>query len=209
MKKSAYLFAAEVDRLIEALPYDHYHRRVGRAKTLREELLPLSRLALLLKQPGLEVEVEAFEDGGRADGHMRISGFHELEFEVQLTYAGYGDKEYLRSEMLVLQGCVPGAGSIQREKRNGPITAEIAAQDHDAHLSRASRAVVEAFERKKVKSYAIGTALVITFCEVRLSGKSEWSSLLDGIEEAGGLHGSQFASVYIFNEASNEIHRAA
>ena len=109
MKADAYTFASEVDWEIEGLPDDVYQRRSGRGKLLREELLPLSRLGLRMKQPGLNVEVESFEDDRPADGIVRISGFRSREFEVQVTFAGYGYQEALRAEHLVKRGHVPAA----------------------------------------------------------------------------------------------------
>jgi hypothetical protein len=106
MMTSAYEFALKVDRQIEALSNEDYHRRVGRSKKLREELYPLSRLALHFKRPGLEVEVQGFVDCGRPDGYMRITGFLNREFEVQITYAAYGCKDALRAQLLVSEGFV-------------------------------------------------------------------------------------------------------
>src|SRR5437879_9419619 len=49
MKGTAYSFAKEVDRQIEELTLNDYLRRRGRGKLLREELYPISRLALHLR----------------------------------------------------------------------------------------------------------------------------------------------------------------
>jgi hypothetical protein len=106
MKDTAYSFAREVDQQIEALAPDDYHRKFGRSKQLQEELYPISRLALQLKQPGLEVEVEAFEDDGPVDGYIRISGFREREFDVEVTCV-YDYNESLRRELLVSEGSAP------------------------------------------------------------------------------------------------------
>ena len=195
--------------MIAELTGEAFHRRIGRAKTLREELYPLSRLALFLKLPGLHVEVEAFEDSGRADGHIQITGFREEEFEVQLTYAGYESADALRSELLVTQGYAPGAGAISRGKRRAPIVTTIAAVDHDEHINRISAAVVEKFLKKATKLYASGTVLLVAFEEVKLFGRPAWSALFSAIERSGGMIESQFSKVYLFNGATNELHRAA
>ena len=87
MKLGAYAFAHEVDLQIEALSDRDYHCRIGRSKLLQEELLPISRLGLHLKQYGLVVEVEAFESNAGSDGHIQLSGdFREREFDVEVTY---------------------------------------------------------------------------------------------------------------------------
>ena len=209
MKDSAYAFAAEVDRLIDDLKNGEFHCRIRRSKQLREELFPLSRLALFLKLPGLEVEVEAFENSGRADGHIRITGFRQREFEVQITYAGYEGEDALRAELLFSQGFSPSAGDIRRGKKGGNIVATMAAVDHDEHIGRMSAAVMNQFRKKALKPYAQGTVLLVAFEEIKLYGRSAWSSLFSAIAEAGGMTGSQFGEIYLFNSATNEIQRAA
>lgn len=209
MKNSAYAFAAEVDRLIDDLKAEDFHCKIGRSKQLREELFPLSRLALFLKLPGLEVEVEAFENSGPADGHIRITGFRQREFEVQITYAGFEYKDALRDELLVSQGFAPDAGGIRRGKKAGNIVATMAAVDHDEHIGCISAAVMNQFRKKALKPYAQGTVLLVAFEEIKLYGRPAWSSLFGAIAEAGGMAGSQFGEIYLFNGATNEIQRAA
>ena len=110
MKATAYDFAASVDQQIDSLKSNEYLRKLGRAKILREELYPLSRLALCFKRPGTNVFVEAFENSGHADGSIQITGFIDREFEVQITFGGYSYEDALRDELLVAQGSSPGAG---------------------------------------------------------------------------------------------------
>jgi hypothetical protein len=208
-KNSAYAFAAEVDRLINDLNNEEFHRKIGRSKQLREELFPLSRLALFLKLPGLEVEVEAFENSGPADGHIRITGFCQREFEVQITYAGYEEADALRAELFASQGFAPDAGGIRREKKSRNIVATMAAVDHDEHISRMSAAIMNQFGKKALKPYTQGTVLLVAFEEVKLYGRSAWSSLFSAIAEAGGMAVSQFGEIYLFNGATNEIQRVA
>lgn len=198
-----------VDREIEALSNDAYHRRVGRSKVLREELYPLSRLGLHLKQPGLEVEVEGFEDSGRADGVIRIEGFRERAFEVQLTYAGYGRDEALRAELLVSQGFAPGAGPIRREKRIESICAIMQPVDHGEHIGRIASAVIERFRDKASKPYAPGTVLLIAFDELKLYGQENWKHLFCEIEREVCTSEGRFAEVYLFNGDTNELRKAA
>jgi hypothetical protein len=209
MKADAYSFARQVDQKIEALPDDVYHRRLGRAKRLREELLPLSRLGLRMKQPGLAVEVEGFEDNRPADGAIRISGFRPREFEVQLTFAGYGYEEALRSEHLVKKGFVPGAGFIARDTKTRAIDAKTAAIDDDEHFCRIAGAIIDQFGEKSRNAYGAGAVLVIALEEIKLSGFQSWSRLLSIIGAAGGIGGSRFSQVFLFNEATNELYEAA
>ncbi|MHB1084853.1 MAG: hypothetical protein ACYCZA_08430 [Thiobacillus sp.] len=211
MKASAYEFSSEVDQQIDALSNEDYHRRFGRSKKLREELYPLSRLALHFKQPGLEVEVEGFEDSGRADGYIRISGFREREFEVQITYADYAHVDALRSELLVAEGCCPSAGAIKKDKRSGKIVATTGAVDHDEHVVRIATDVLERFRDKisKPKRYAPSTVLLIAFEEVKLYGRTNWYQLFSAVDGEGGMSGTPFAEVYLFNGATNEMYRAA
>ena len=128
MKGTAYLFASEVDRQIEALLEAEYLMRRDRGKVLQEELLPISRLALHLKQPGQEVEVEAFENDGEADGYIRVTGFREQEFNVQVTCA-FTYEESMRRELLVTEWAAPGAGDIYRDRKTKQIVATGAATD--------------------------------------------------------------------------------
>lgn len=209
MKEQAYEFALQVDRQIEALSDDDYHLRVGRSKILQEELYPLSRLALYFKQPGIEVEVEGFENSGRADGHIVITGFRERDFEVQLTYADYGRNEKLRAELLVTQGFAPGAGPIQRERRNGPIVATIEAVDVGEHIDRIASAAIGRFRDKASKPYAHRTVLLIAFDDVKLYGRYNWEQLLIKLEGKIITSGTPFAEIYLFNGETNELRRAA
>lgn len=209
MKASAYEFSSEVDRQIEALSSKDYHRRFGRGKQLREELYPLSRLALHFKQPRLEVEVEGFEDCGRPDGYIRITGFREREFEVQITYADYSIQDVLRAEMLESEGCCPGAGEIRKDRKTGEIVAAMGVVNHDEHVVRIASAVLERFHHKVRKPYAPGTVLLIAFEDVKLYGRTNWYQLFSAVDGEGSMSGSPFAEVYLFNGATNELRRAA
>lgn len=51
MRNSAYAFAIEVERQIEALTMAEFHSRAGKSKVLQEEWYPIARLGLHLKQP--------------------------------------------------------------------------------------------------------------------------------------------------------------
>jgi len=196
-----------VDRQIEALSDYDYHCRVGRSKVLQEELYPLSRLGLHFKQPGIDVEVEGFENSGRADGQIVVTGCGERTFEVQLTYAGYGRDEALRAELLASQGFAPGAGPIQKYRRNGPIVATMEAVDVGAHIDRIASAVIERFRDKASKPYAFGTVLLIAFDDVKLGGRWNWEQLRLRLEGAVVISGTPFAEIYLFNGEKDELQK--
>src|SRR6266540_1184780 len=206
MKTTAYLFASEVDRQIEALSDIDYLMHRDRGKILQEELLPLSRLAIHLKQPGLEVDVEAFENDREADGYIRVTGFREQEFNVQVTCA-FTYKESMRRELLTTKGTAPGVGEIYRDKKNKQIVSTMAGMDTDEHISRVSRSVVELYKAKIVKKYSKDTVLIIAFDSIQLYGRHNWSQLFAALEKEGGLSGSEFMAIYLFNNATNELHR--
>lgn len=208
MKGNAYSFAQQVDQEIEALRENDYLRRKGRGKRLREELYPLSRLALHLKQPGLEIEIEAFEDDGPVDGHIRQSGFREQEFYVEVT-SDYGYDESLRDELFVTEGFSWGAGEIYRDRTSRKVIASPGVVDHDAHFNNISKAVVRLFRNKTSISYPPNTILIISFDEISLQGYYGWNQMLSRIASEGGLSGSAFNSIYLLNIATNEFHRAA
>lgn len=208
MKEDAYTFAREVDRQIEGMDINTYLNRVGRSSRLQEELYPLSRLALHLKQPGLEVEVEAFENSGPVDGHVSIKGFREDEFDVEVTSV-YSYEEALRAELLVAEGSVPGAGPIKRDQRTGAIIATGEAVRLEEHTARVAEEVLERFRAKADKSYGPNTVLLIAFSEVKLQGRLEWDCLFEAMESLGGIPSNSFKKVYLFNSATNELRYAA
>jgi len=207
-KDDAYSFASRVDQQIEALDSTTYLRGRDRAKRLQEELYPISRLALQLKQPGLEVEVEAFEDDGPADGHIRVSGFWQAEFDVQVT-CDYDYAESLRRELLASVGAAPGAGEIFRDKKTGTIRATGAAVDSDEHIGRIAKSVAALFKRKAAMAYGPNTILIIAFDEVKLRGLHHWHLLLLALTQQEGMRGAGFSRVYLFNDATNELQQIA
>ncbi len=208
MRDTAFSFAAEVERQIHALSAEEFHLRQGKSKVLLEEWYPISRLALHLKQPGLEVHVEAFGDSGVADGRIEERGFRERTFDVQATYV----EDYegaLRRELMHRQGFSPGAGPIKRLKPSGSIVAEMAAVDFDHNLKQAAAGIAEQFNKKASKSYPENTALLISFDDMTLIGFRMWRQLLTVTQERATLTGSKFNAVYIINCATNELIKAA
>jgi hypothetical protein len=203
-------FASEVNLLIDTLSNVQFYCKKennNNSKKLREELHPLSLLGLYLKQPRLNVEVKAFEDDGPADGHIRITGLIEREFEVQITFAGYGYPESLRDELFVLDGFTPLAGDIKREKSSKNITATMAAVDTDEHIYRIAAAIREVFLKKESIPYAPGTVLLIAFDEIKLSGSGNWQLLFAKLDQDGGFADSQFDEIYLVNCGSYELHK--
>jgi hypothetical protein len=208
MKQKAFEFAQEVDQQIEQLSSEEYHLRRGRSKMLQEELLPISRLGIHFKIPGLDVEVEAFEDNGPADGHISISGFRSEEFDVQVTYI-YSYEDSLRRELLLTQGAAPASGKISRDRRNQKIVSTMTGVDPDQHLELLAKEIVERFKKKASMEYNANTDLLIAFDEVRLYGNKDWDKLIAAINTKGGLVGSKFHRVFVLNCAHNEMQRAA
>lgn len=203
----AFSYAAEIDRKLEALTKDNYLMRKGAAKRLFEEQYPLSRLAVLLKLPGLEVDVEAPVDYGRADGHISIIGFKEETFEVQITFAGYDGDEALRSELLVANGCCPGTGPIRRDKKTKSIIAEGKCQDFDEPIFRLADSILNRFQKKAAHNppYPPSTYLIVAFYDLALGGRGFWTRLYQAIEQKGGILGQVFRRVYLFNCGTGEI----
>lgn len=209
MRATAFEFASSIEMRIEALTIEQYSKRSRPAKRLIEELYPLSRLALALKHPGLAVDVEAYENSGSADGHIWVSGYRTKDFEVEVTFAGYGADDALRSILLVEQGFAPGAGPIEPDKKTGKIIATMEAQDYYAPLKQLSAAICERIRAKAEKQYALGTALIVAFEDMRLIGRGWWNLLFAAIEEAGGIERGNFAHIYLFNGCSNELQQVA
>jgi len=210
MKLSAFEFANAVDRMIEQLSSEDFHLRRRQSKWLQEEVLPISRLALHFKVPGLHVQVEAFEEDGPVDGHISIAGFRAEEFYVEVT-CSHDYEESLRRELLVSQRVVPGAGPIFRDKRTGNVVAEMATVpvDHDQHIKAVAHVIVELFGKKAAKSYPPNTVLLIAFDDVSVYRHHAWGILLSAIEAMGSLRGSAFRWVFLFNCANNELQQAA
>lgn len=204
MRANAFDFAAKVDSDIESLTDDVYRLRRGRAKPLLEELLPISRLALSLKTPGLAVDVVGYENDGPVDGCIKVSGYRDDEFDVEVTCT-HGYEDHLRAELLNKEGFCPGAGPIKR--KNGEIVAEMQAVDYDAHIHETADAVIKAFAAKNGKPYPAGTVLIIAFAHLKLVGNTNWNRLLESINEKGGFKASQFSRIYLFNGDSCEIRR--
>lgn len=205
MKANVFEFAAQVDLQIASHSQTEYLRKLGQAKLLREELYPLSRLGLHLKQPGNTATVEAFEANGHADGRIEISGFNERGFEVQVTFAAYGYEDALRDELLATEGFSPGFGTISRNHSNNKIQAEISAADYDEHVPRISCAIVGRIKDKAKFTYADGTVLLVAFDEYKMSGRSWWGQLFASLD-IGERPSHRFSEIYFFNCGTNEIY---
>lgn len=208
MRDTAQSFYVAVEQQIHALSTEEFHRRQGRAKVLLEEWYPISRLALHLKQPGLEIQVEAFGDSGIADGRIEELGFRECSFDVQVTYV----EDYegsLRRELMHRQGYTPGAGPIKRNKAAGTIDATMAAVGDDHNLKQTAAGIAERFSKKAAKSYPENTVLLVAFDDITFLGFSKWQKLLELTQEIVSLNSSNFKAVYVINCATNELVKAA
>lgn len=208
MRSTAFAFAIEVERQIEALTMEAFHSRSGHSKVLQEEWYPIARLAVHLKQPGLVVDVEAFGNSGAADGHIVESGFREREFDVQVTYV-HDYEESLRRELMVTQGFSPGTGTIARDRKSGAVVATMAAVDADHNVTQVASAIVERFQKKSAMSYKPNTVLIIAFEDMTLRGRVAWAKLFSLVESQVSLSASNFQSVYILNCSTNELQQAA
>jgi hypothetical protein len=89
------------------------------------------------------------------------------------------------------------------------VVASPGAVDHDAHFDNVARAVVRLFRNKASKSYPPNTVLIISFDEIKLFGHYSWNQMLSRVATEGGLSGSAFRSIYLFNIATNELQTAA
>jgi hypothetical protein len=203
MRNSVFDFAAEVDRQISTLTREQFYLRRGTAKRLLEELYPLSRLALRLKYPGNDPEVEAFENDGPLDGVIHWGGVHASQLNVEVTYV-HSYPKALRDELLFATGSTPGAGPIYRDKKTGNIVATSAIVPTDEEITQLAVAIVERFKKKRAKPYPSGTALLIAFDDPTFWGSDLWGQLITSISTQGGLEGG-FEEVHIFNCGSNEL----
>ena len=208
MRHPAYTFAIEVERQIEALTQDEFHCRRGKSKVLQEEWYPIARLGLHLKQPGLEVDVEAFGNSGVADGHIAERGFRDRDFDIQVTYV-HDYEEALRRELMVKQAFTPGAGPISRDKSSGAVVATMAAVDTGHNVERLAAALAERFQKKTMISYPPTTALILAFEDMMLRGRSSWAKLFASMDKQIVPGGSKFQFVYVLNCATNELHQVA
>ncbi len=209
MKYSAYHFSEYVEQELEKLPASVYRDKSTReAKKLIEEYLPLSKLALLFQRPGIEITVETTEDGCEADGIIYESGYKTDELHIQIAH-GYDHEEALRIELLNSQGFSPGSGPIRRDKKTKKIIAEYSIVDFDDYFHRLKHEVIRLLELKYNKNYEKKMVLLISFSEVKFLGLPSWVKLYNMVSDTFKESHKRFQSVYLFNEASNEIHRVA
>ena len=206
MRNNAYDFAIEVDRQIKELSNKDFHLRNGKAKRLREELYPIARLALHYKQPGLEIEVEAFENSGEVDGHLVARGFNNYQFNIEVTFV-HTHEDALRSELMVNRGVAPCTGPIHRNGRLGPIVATHSPVNYYDEYDSLAAMIVELFNNKIAKSYPPKTVLIIAFEELKFRGYEMWTNLLTKINHRVQLNSSSFQSVYLLNCTSNELNQ--
>lgn len=138
----------------------------GHVKLLFEEVRPLALFGRWFAQryPGLTVQPMANKERG-CDGILRHPDWRE-EQAVEVTLAVNGYQEHLRMLHLNEFGRAPAAGEIDFGRRSGrPYPVETSGTAHAVHERRAIiyRLIREAAERKRVKSYAHKTWLLIVF----------------------------------------------
>lgn len=209
MRLPACEFLRYVEQEIDALPAETMRsKNTPEAKKLIEELRALSRLALALKFPGLEIDVEVTPDGSEADGIIFERGFRDRELKIQIAYS-FDHEEAMRMELLNKQGHAPGAGPIHRDKKTKMILAELEAVNSDEHIQRCTQEIIRLYEKKVAKNYKTKMVLLIGFSELKLKGLPTWLSLYENIRNKLNLKENNFIAVYLFNEASNEIYQVA
>jgi len=197
-------FAFQVQRAIEALTPKDFHRRVGHAKTLREEWYAIARLGLHFLQPGLSVEVEVHGKDGAVDATISETGFREREFHVEVSCT-YSYEEALRDELMVGCGSAPGAGPIHRRK-DRTIAAEVTAVDSGFQQARNARKLQERFLEKCGKKYPPNTILLLVHEDMTVGGWGYWRGLIDTLISNGcKFQECQFLSVFIINTSTNEL----
>jgi len=206
VRASAYEFAARADARVESLSGADYRSHDGAAKCLLEEVLPLSRLGLYLKEPGLQVEVEAYENNGPSDGRVSITGYRAEVIDVQIV-CDYSYEESLRAELLNRDGVAPGSGPIHRERRSGAIVATTMAEGIDEQFQRTAQDLIRLLRQKSLRRTG-RQALLIAFDAMTLQRGYGWRPLYAALTREGGLSGSGFDTVYLFNGATSEIQRA-
>jgi len=205
MPTEAYEFARFVDNEIEKLTREEFFMRTGRSKKLREEIFPLSRLALHFAQPGLKVFVESANGSTPPDGHIAISGFRTEAQDVEITYVrSYEDS--LRDELLHTVGASPGAGPIERNKLTHQIFAQQSGSDRGEQIAALAAAVSKRYEAKASKNYPASTILLIAFQDITFYGFSAWREL---VERIGDAPARPFKRVYLLNCLTNELQAIA
>jgi len=205
----AYEFSKKVESRIEDLSKEEYLlKNSDDSKRLLEELLPISKLALALKQPGLEIDVEGYEGYDEADGLIIESGFRSRRLPIQVT-CDYSYEEALRDEQIFKQGHTSGNGPIKRDKKTNEIESILVAVNSNEYIKKASNSIITLFNKKCQKNYTTKMVLIISFFEFKLSGLHNWSDLLKEISINQDLHSECFINTYLFNSASNEIYKVA
>ena len=106
-------------------------------------------------------------------------------------------------------GHVPGAGPISRNRKSKEISSELVALNADEYIQRCSLEVLRLYDKKVAKKYETRMVLLISFSEFKLNGLSDWSCLYESIKYKLSEAKNSFVSVYLFNEASNEVYQVA
>lgn len=204
---NAYDFLSKIEREIESLDRTEYQlRNTENSKWLIEEALPIAKLAISLKQPGLEVEVEAFRGNEEMDGLIKEFGFRSSEIPVQVTYC-YSYQQSLRDEEVEVKGYSFGSGPITRNKVTKEIESVPVAVDARQYIVDIADQVMKRIEGKCNKRYATKMVLIVSFFNLKFLGVYDWMDLLKELNIDFKSFCESFTRLYLYNEASNEIFR--
>jgi hypothetical protein len=158
------------------------------------EAVPVSRLALLLATPGIEVHVTCFAHSLNYDAQIEISGWRQPSFRVEVTTTE-PDDVVLRRQALSRVGHVMLAGPIRREGRK--IIAEAEMVDVTEEEQRRT-ALMLARLRDKVESgrYDANTAFLVYSTDLFRIGVHARADLVGDAERYLAQAGVPTAGVY-------------
>lgn len=141
--------------------------RVGLAKELMNEALPIGRLAAAHfgSSRHVALRLKIGNQGYDAEVSDRRSPTSEVQF-IEVTLASEGEGDYLRMKVLHETGEVSGLGSVSKSgtKRTGlTVNVEREAVSQAEVLRRERQCIADAIERKAGKTYPPNTLLLIAF----------------------------------------------
>ena len=158
------------------------------------EVVPVSRLALLLATPGSEVYVTCFADSRNYDAEIEISDWRPRSFRVEVTTTE-PDDVVLRRQALSRVGHVMLAGPIRREGRK--VIAEPEMVNVHEEEQRRTALMLERL-RDKVESgrYDANTAFLVYSTDLFRIGVDARADLVRDAERYLALVGVPTAGVY-------------
>lgn len=175
--------------------------RVGLAKVLMQEALPIGLFASKYFEGSSEVEI-ALKVGSQgydavvADRRQKPSGISYIE----VTIASEGEIDYLRMFTLHETGQVSGLGRVSKtgtKKTGRVVKVEAEAVSQTEILEKERRIISEAIKRKLGKAYPAGTALLIAFDDTMSYDRADNIANIEDILESYGEQLSVFRLVAI------------